>query len=432
MSSGKDDWKEQKERIDQNLQHLGNLLEKYHKETEIPSGLTLRCLDECWFSNVLSWLLDPKGSHGLGVSFVKDFITVIAQKRSQGNEYTRRETHFKFGKSGKGVGSAGFSFKNAASMREFYLPGEKEVRKGRACDVVFMDLDTNQEPVIIFIENKLFTTNSPGQLEDMYECAKERYNRQNMVREFVYLTITGEEPKQHNGSKQDTTNGNKKGKNPYPEWVCLSWVDDIFSLLRDHKGLNSDLDEVICVLQWLKGLIEIGRDNMASLKEFRNHFREASAECLKEELNRLADQQSSSKWDKKTKDNKISYSRDKKYINLSFLSHLTLAAQGYDSQDNPLFEKVVLPFGEQVEQVYNLLDLSARDLYYLYFGDKDKAMKYLGKARKQKVENSEVKQRYWELFDFAYNHRFKLHVLLEELPKLNNDNASSHEDKDTH
>ena len=64
-----------------------------------PDEITLRhSLNEGWFSDALAWLLDPRGDHGLGVSFLRAFLKEVAKERcSDGAGYarrTRRTPHF--------------------------------------------------------------------------------------------------------------------------------------------------------------------------------------------------------------------------------------------------------------------------------------------------------------------------------------------------
>ena len=75
-------------------------------------------LNEAWFSNTLAWLLDPRGSHGLGISFCQAFVSLIGRRRieSEGNCF-QRATFLKRGKDGPGVGTTGCSFKNAAEAQ---------------------------------------------------------------------------------------------------------------------------------------------------------------------------------------------------------------------------------------------------------------------------------------------------------------------------
>jgi hypothetical protein len=403
-----------KDKIDETISKIKYCLSNSDNQHR-PKELTLRCLDEAWLSNILAWLLDPNGSHGLGVSFAKDFIRLIAQKRTYGhkdkNNFARKKSHLKFGKSGKGTGITGFSLKNAAVMREFYIPCVNNnikdcpnIRQGRCCDVVFMDLDVREKSIMIFIENKLFTDNSNHQLIDTFNGAEQRYTR-SKIREYVYLTLCGASPQQYGEQKI------------YNSWTLISWIYDIKPIVEKYKDKNESINEIFLALSFLATLSKFAKNNQDLIDQFREHFLNASRDCLLDELNRLANRQKNSQWEKKNK-RRLTHTRYKKYIQLSFLSHLTLTAQGFSSQGDTLFEKVILPFGAHPDQTYNLLDISARELYYLYFGDKTKALKYLGECRRQKTENSEIKQHYKDLFDFVYKNRFKLQILIENTAKL--------------
>ena len=53
-------------------------------------ALLLEAQSETWFSNQLAWLLDPKGSHGLGVKFLNSFVQKVAQHRSSYDKKTAK------------------------------------------------------------------------------------------------------------------------------------------------------------------------------------------------------------------------------------------------------------------------------------------------------------------------------------------------------
>jgi hypothetical protein len=103
-----------------------------------PNEITLRhVLNEGWFSDALAWLLDPRGDHGLGVRFLKEFLKEIAKQRcSKGAGYARRASHLRWSKTpGRGQRATVLRLGNAASFREFYLSrGEKKSKRGdRLC-----------------------------------------------------------------------------------------------------------------------------------------------------------------------------------------------------------------------------------------------------------------------------------------------------------
>ena len=50
---------------------IDTFLAKNVSSIKFPDLVLARSLNETWFSDTLAWLLDPKGSHKLGVSFIK-------------------------------------------------------------------------------------------------------------------------------------------------------------------------------------------------------------------------------------------------------------------------------------------------------------------------------------------------------------------------
>ena len=156
-------------------QHILNEIESFLSEHQLALNdkdlIFMRCFNEAWFSNTLAWLLNPKGSHKLGVSFANEFLKTIARTRTETpSEYMRRSSLLKWGKSGRGASSTRFSLKNAAVLREFYLAQsirKRAARGPRYCDIILLDLDTT-DSLFVVIENKLFSSNHPYQLELVY------------------------------------------------------------------------------------------------------------------------------------------------------------------------------------------------------------------------------------------------------------------------
>lgn len=237
---------------------LRNYIDNVESDIKIPDIMFRRSLNETWFSDTLAWLFDPKSGDSLGVKFLEKFIEIIAKKRSASDlGYKRKKSHLKFGKSGQGrtvTGINRFSLKNAAVCREFYL--SKKISNcskwngsgTQYCDVVVLDLDSS-DGIFLTVENKLFTTNHPNQLENYYDTIEDKYSRIK-TREYVYLTILGEIPQ----------GDNKVLKS---EWVRISWVDDILPILEDLKPEKyaevEDVRRIRKLLKWLKSKRSINR-----------------------------------------------------------------------------------------------------------------------------------------------------------------------------
>ena len=142
------------------LEKIEEFLSKNQLKIDDKDRVFKICFNEAWFSNTLAWLLDPKGSHNLGVKFANEFLRTVAQIRTNGPEekYERRETLLKWKRPGKGKSSFGFSLKNASVIREFYLAKSTCKRNGRGprfCDIAFFDLDSS-DGLFLVIENKIY------------------------------------------------------------------------------------------------------------------------------------------------------------------------------------------------------------------------------------------------------------------------------------
>lgn len=379
-----------------------------------------RYLSESWFSNTLAWLLNPKESHGLGVKFSNEFLALIAQKRTEGcspwhtdktHDYLRRNTMLKWRRStGKGQSPIGLSLKNAFPVTEFYLSKDPTVQKPKGqripsyVDVLFLDMDL-KDGVTVTVENKLFTTNHPEQLGYYYKSIEGKFSAAT-IREYVYLTLLGDAPIQWQ---------KKEGERPEKlnPWVCLSWLDDLRSILKKLVGednSNADLSKLLKILDWLRRCHP--QDAPADdLPVFRKKLLEHSTDCLLEELDRLGGDKRG-RWELKTYKQKMnntlvhsSYSARELHVNL--LPNLTVTITGRNSAGG-LFEKVIVPFGCNADQMYNLLDIAARDIYIQFFRD---ASLYLDARRRKKVR-SEIKLRHESFFNFVCSYATALRLLL--------------------
>lgn len=365
-------------------------------------------LNEAWFSNTLAWLLDPRGSHRLGVSFCQDFVSLIGRCRIEPEGcYFRRATFLKRGKEGPGVGTTGFSFQNAAALREYYLScsiDRTNDRGNRFCDVVFLDLDSS-DSFFLAVENKLFTSDHVGQLSEYREAIETKYARAT-VREFVYLTLCGDQPvfARENWESE--------------HWVRLSWTRNVLDILENlapdgGKEVHPQVIELKKLLCWLRHVTDLNVDRV-SLKRL---MLRAAAECLYEELVRL-DKPDGGQWElEKTKceaerceAERISYTvRTAAYLTLELTPGLTVTVQGRRYNGKAEFDKIVVPFGAHPDQVINLLDVAARDIYHKFFG---KPTAHLGTARRLRTTWTEKEKEHWPLFQFINQFRYALKSML--------------------
>lgn len=134
-------------------------------------------------SNILAWLLDPNENHGIGDSFLKEFITKIVQRCSEGmcNPFD-------------------------VLLQDFYT--YQIYREANHMDIV---LFSKEEKTAIIIENKIWSSESSHQLNTYLEQSRLEYGDCTCLL-YVFLTPEG----------YDSSNPEK--------WVSLPYEDVINAL----------------------------------------------------------------------------------------------------------------------------------------------------------------------------------------------------------
>ena len=367
-----------------------------------------RSLNETWFSDTLAWLLNPKGSHKLGDSFITEFLKVIARERKD-KKYNHKKTMLIWGKTReKGRSALTFSLRNAAVVREFYLAksmGSKNDRAQRYCDVAVIDLDS-KDGLFLVVENKLFYTNHPHQLKDYYNIVEKKFYKAK-VREYVYLTLLGDEPYPHT----------RDDKKYYKNWVNISWINDILEIINKIPAdkANPEIKRIQIILQWMHNL---NKENIKhSVEDLRVLLVQATAKCLVEELERLGEGKVGN-WQIKKDDKKsitihhTSVPSRKLYVEL--LPNLSITVQSR-KKGKSLFDKIIVPFGANTDQIYNLIDIVAGDIYRYVFTES--VDRYRANKKRQTVTVSDLRKTYKPLFDFIEKSRFSLTILFSFLKK---------------
>jgi hypothetical protein len=391
-----------------NAQHILQEIESFLSEHQLALNdkdlVFMRCFNEAWFSNMLAWLLNPKGSHKLGVSFANEFLKTIARTRTERpSEYMRRSSLLKWGTGGRGTSSTHFSLKNAAVLREFYLAPSirKRVARGpRYCDIILLDLDTT-DSLFVVIENKLFSSNHPYQLEEYYALVEKNFKRAK-VREYVYLTLHGMAPIQYDEDTVDT----------YKYWVRLSWGQHILDILKTLHASHEhhEITQLRHLLAWVNALGQPSLEQ--SVEALRTVLLKAAARCLHEELTRLGEEKPGT-WEMKNIDGKritmIHTSSPKTPLCVELLPNLSITVQSRRKQ-RPLFEKIIVPYGTNIDQIYNLLDIAARDVYHYHFVNTTD--RYLANKRRLTSTLTPTKKALRPIFEFVFQHQYELKILL--------------------
>ena len=385
------------------MRHVEAFLASHNIDCDDHNLVLKRSFNEEWFSNMLAWLLDPKGSHGFGQEFLQGFLKGLAKKRScQESGYSRRGSFLKWGREGLGATTSGLWLGNASAAREFFLAseiGRQATHGSRFCDVVIMDLDPD-DGLFVVVENKLFTSNHHHQLEDYHRAIESRYSKAK-IREYVYLTFHGFHPVPPDAESEDLNR----------TWLRCSWTGDVADVLKDCLSSNPHREarELLRLLNWLKG-IYLDR-NESKVEEFRQIILNAAAYCLEEELNRLGEGRpgiwSTTREGRTTQ--LVHSSNPKSPLKVQLLPTLSVAVQGH-RKGRASFEKIVIPYGVNTDQIFNLLDIAAKDIYRNHFEGRATAYSNVRK-RRAKNRDCERKVEVKPLFDFTSQHYEALRVL---------------------
>lgn len=384
------------------LKHIEEFLESRSIDCDDPGLVLKTTFNEAWFSNMLAWLLNPKGSHGFGVEFVREFVALIAKQRSDSNsKFSRSKSFFKWGSEGLGNSSKDLRLGNASVSREFYISSELGAQSqigAHYCDAVLFDLDP-ADGLVVTIENKLFTTNHPHQLKEYFTRIESRFKKAK-TREYVYLTFHGFDPIQYEGEELSHAN-----------WVTLSWVQDIRGILLrlNAKKVSNRVTELLRVLEWLN-TIYTDKEKSRS-EELRHLILYSGAKCLEEELNRIGSGYKGT-WSISKIGARIQIlhsSNPKSPLFVELLPSMSIAVQGKRSRKIS-FEKIVIPFGVNTDQIFNLLDITAKELYKAHFGGN--ASLYMNPNSKRiGALQSKTKQLVRPVFEFTSAHFEALKVL---------------------
>lgn len=134
-------------------------------------------------SNILAWLLDPNENHGIGDSFLKEFITKIVQRCSEDmcNPFD-------------------------VLLQDFYT--YQVYREANNMDIVLL---SKEEKTAIIIENKIWSGESSHQLNKYLEQSRLEYSD---CKHLLYVFLT---PDGYDSS------------NPY-KWISISYEDVINAL----------------------------------------------------------------------------------------------------------------------------------------------------------------------------------------------------------
>ena len=283
----------------------------------------------------------------------------VAQVRSaQRSGYARRASHLKWANAGgRGQYTSKLSLGNATALREYYLSAaatkRTRDRRSRYADVVVFDLDPG-DGLFLVIENKLFGANHKGQLLDELELVEERYLSV-PIREYVYLTLSGERP-------VATTDREKAVLN---RWVCLSWTGDVLGFLNERaENPSPRLAELIGLLRWLRALSRRPRRVRTTCAASRTHsWRPASTSSSSSSTVLAKAGRGSGRWTGPPMGPRSSstWARRKRTLSISMLTNCSLVVQS-KYRNRARCDKLLVPFGAPFDGPFDCADHSERCL----------------------------------------------------------------------
>lgn len=358
-----------------------------------------RATSEAWFSDTLAWILDPRGSHGHGVTFLRAFLGEVARERCAEDDdgqhvYQRRASHLKWGgKKSKGRATSRLRLGNAGVAREYFLSGPLGgAGKARFADLVVLDLDP-EDGVMVVIENKLFTTDHPSQLDEMLTVVEDRYGRVK-TREYVFLTITGHPPSQ----------ACRDGR-----WLQLSWVGH---LRRALEAIEQPHDEVMRfrdAIAWLVTLVDRSTTTLA--RDLRTAMLAVTAHCLCDDLRHLGKGKRGT-WEVVsvgTRAELVHSVYRKRPLRVELLKDAVAVHTQYGGKAQ--YEKILVSFSVPPDQTRHLIELAARDICYRHFNAEHGHM-YWNRQRKHRKNPGVEWAAAESLFQLIWRHRFAVAALL--------------------
>jgi len=199
-------------------------------------------------------------------------------------------------------------------------------------------------------------------------------------------------------------------------WVCLSWLTDIIEILQNLVSQNKQIDpkaeEFLKLLQYLQSINE---SPPANPDELLDALISIASDCLLEELQRLVLR---GEW--QSKKNRIKHTSVNTFLKLGLLPNYYVTVQGIDG-NVPKYEKILIPFGAHVDQIFNLFDMAARDIYHRHFKNPNL---YLNDKKKLTKTISETRNKHKDTLRFVHDNRYHLQILLQKNKKIQNEAKS--------
>lgn len=350
---------------------LDRLLGDIAHTTPLPDVVAHSHLDEAWFSDRLAWLLDPAASHDLGDRFLRGFLDRLAAAGADhpapGIAFARQRRLLRAPYPGAfGTTVDTIATGPLGTVRELHL-GHHESGKSQArhSDLAVVRL-TGDRPVLVAIENKLFTTDHDDQLAAYQRAIESRYADLRVV-EYAYLTLFGQSP---------TDTGTEAAEaGPVIPWVPVSWVDDVLPVLEalgaDGAELPTAAAEVRDVLRWFAAVRARWAELGPAVVAWRREYRRAVVDMLLAELQRLNDGAPGT-WhvvQRGTTVTTLGFSRTPaRTVAVRVLDNLAIAVMAR-VKSRGVVDQRVIPAVSDMGQLVGWLGRTAVEVYSMMFGE---------------------------------------------------------------
>jgi len=354
--------------------------------TPLPDLVHHTRLDETWFSDRLAWLLDPRGSHGLGDRVLRAFLDHLAAP-------------------------AGLDLTAAAVVRELHLGHHERGRsRPRHCDLAVLHLGGDRG-FLVAIENKLFTTDHDDQLAAYRQAIEARFPDLPVAR-YAYLSLFGDPPAGSRGDQLAALDP----RDPRAGWRPVSWVDHVLPAL-EHLGAEAALPaaaaELRDLLRWFAHLRDHWNDLGPLLDGLHQALTRTIADLLLAELQRL-NAGAGGRWRVLQRGKTLTtlgFSRTPaRTVAVRVLDNLAIAVMARVKSRGVVDQRVIPPLAS-ADQLLACLDRTALQVYAMLFGDG--AGRYCDARRRLRSDDAGLRDLYRPLLDLTCSQRHAVTLAAE-------------------
>lgn len=182
-------------------------------------------------SNVLAWLMDPQQNHDLGAYFIKKFIAKVFVNPANYEDEDKIANY-------DVLQLSRHSYHDLVVFKELATPNRKRI------DLLAVS-DLHQ--VAVLIENKFWSNESEGQLEEYIEFVRRAYDGYKIIP--VFLTLQDEEPTHEDylmlgySDVLDILNNMTDANKEYMHPDVHSFISYYIDILEDQLVQNDELNE---------------------------------------------------------------------------------------------------------------------------------------------------------------------------------------------